>query len=91
MFLAFFDEGEVFSWTSGSDSGDNHSLSMIGLFVAMGAIIWSWIDAPISASRINRENGWTIIPGNERNLCLSMADLHPDGRSTPGLLLTWSF
>lgn len=90
MFLLFFDE-ENLPWGNESDSGDNQTLSNLGLFIATAAIIWSWIDAPISAARINKENGWTIIPGEEQNLCLNVTDLHIDGQTTPGLVLTWSF
>jgi hypothetical protein len=90
MFIVFFEE-ESLSWGNRSDSGDNQTLSLMGLFIATAAIIWSWIDAPISAARINRENGWTIIPGEEQNLCLNVTDLRVDGQTTPGLALTWSF
>jgi hypothetical protein len=64
---------------------------------AFGAIIiltaWAWavIDAPLSASRINRENGWTSLNIFGEDVALSVTDLSVDGKTSPGLVLSWTF
>ncbi len=83
----------IFSAAYDEVHGDEgvESKAVPGLFIVMGAWIWSTIDAPISASRINRENGWTSLPILNDSFALSLADFSIDGKTTPGLALTWSF
>ncbi len=90
LFIVFFDEGKTFIWAEEEeDFTDNQTLSLTGLFMAVGAMIWSWIDAPISASRINKEHGLAIA--SDKGLYLSMTNMDMDGKPAPCLKLTWKF
>lgn len=90
LFIVFFDEGKTFIWAEEEDDfTDNQTLSLTGLFMAVGAMIWSWVDAPISASRINKEHGLAISV--DKNLYLSMTKVDMDGNPAPCLKLTWKF
>ncbi len=73
----WYDEGE-------SETG-------IGGLLLFGAWIVSVIDAPLSASRINRKNGWTSLPVFDDGLALSLVDFSINGKTTPGVAFTWSF
>jgi hypothetical protein len=68
----------------------NTALFWTGLGIAAGDAIWSWIDAPVSASRKNKENGYSF-----RNPPQLHFTLTPDPRSPqklqPGLALKKSF
>ena len=79
-----------YGWGYEEDDG-NAALSFGGLAVAMLAQIWSLIDAPMSASSINRRNGWTAAPLEDEKFQVSIDDLKIDGKFTPGLKLKLSF
>lgn len=81
---------ELTTWDS-HDDFDNEGLAFLGVTMVLGSAIWSMIDAPISASRINRERGWTIAPDKIDNLYLSVTDLRVGGETTPGLQLKLMF
>jgi hypothetical protein len=34
----------------------------VGWGIIIVSSLWSMIDAPISSARINRKNGWTLVP-----------------------------
>lgn len=73
---------------SGRNSDEKGAL---GGMIFLGAWLWSLIDAPISASKINRENGWTSLPVIDESLAAKLADLSIDGKITPGVKFKWSF
>ncbi len=70
---------------------DIGALGTMGLVMILGAWGWSIIDAPLSASRINRENGLAIRPPPDNGLTLKMAPISVDGHQAPGLILSWHF
>jgi TM2 domain-containing membrane protein YozV len=74
-------------WTS----QDSDAKGTFGAMIFLGAWLWSVIDAPISASKINRENGWTSLPIIDESLAVKLGDLSIDGKTTPGLKFKWSF
>jgi len=74
----------------GTTTHGNTALFWTGLGICCADAIWSWVDAPISASRINRERGYTLKPSPRLNLTLT-----PDPRNhrkmNPGVSLTKRF
>jgi hypothetical protein len=71
----------------------NAPITEMGLLLWLGSSTWSWIDAPLSASRINRERGYSqiIIPGRRAPaLSLSSIDMHT-GAFEPRITMTWRF
>jgi len=42
-------------------NNENYGVAGGGLLLAFGCSLWSWIDAPLSASRINSERGYSQI------------------------------
>lgn len=77
-------------WGNSSDD-TAPAMVMMPLAMIMGSWIWSMIDAPISATRINRERGWAIAPDKIDNLYLSITDLDPGKQLTPGVQLKMMF
>lgn len=69
----------------------NETLMYGGLALYLGGAIWSMIDAPLSASRINRENGLAGISDKLKAPVFSITDLNLDGKITPGVSCTWTF
>lgn len=69
-------------------SDDN---AAFGAVLLLGAWAWSVIDAPISASRINRENGLASLPIIGDDLVVTFAGPSLHGRPTPGVRLAWRF
>lgn len=74
-------------WTS----RQSNEKGTLGLMIFVGAWVWSIVDAPISASKINQKNGWTSLPVIDESLAVKLGDLSIDGRTTPGLKFKWSF
>ena len=72
-------------WTADED------IVTAGFVIIAGAWLWSMVDAPLSASRINRENGWALAPFPGRNTTASVAGLSADGKTAPGVVFTWKF
>ena len=70
---------------------DIGALGTMGLLMIVGAWGWSVVDAPLSASRINRENGLAIQPVPDKGLTLKMATINANGNHAPGLVLSWHF
>jgi hypothetical protein len=70
---------------------DIGALGTMGAVMILGAWGWSIVDAPLSASRINRENGLAIRPLPDSGLTLKMAPISVDGHQAPGLVLSWHF
>jgi TM2 domain-containing membrane protein YozV len=69
-------------------SDDN---AAFGAVLFLTAWLWSIIDAPISASRINRENGLASLPIIDDDLVVTFAGPSLAGRPTPGVRLAWRF
>jgi TM2 domain-containing membrane protein YozV len=69
-------------------SDDNAAFGVVLFF---GAWVWSVIDAPISASRINRENGLASLRIIDDDLVVTFAGPSLHGRPTPGVRLAWRF
>jgi len=82
----------IFSTIDGIN-GDTESdgTAQAGAFIFLGAWLWSLIDAPISASKINRENGWTLAPFPDKDITVSVAGLSKDGKTAPGIVFSWKF
>ncbi len=78
---------EIVDW----NDEESHPEGTLGVFMFLGAWIWSVIDAPMSASRINRKNGWTSLPLIDDNLAIGLANLSVEGKMTPGIRVKWSF
>jgi len=82
-----------------SSSNSNYQLAGISLLAMVGFYVWSIVDAPLSASRINRQNGVVDINFKNSRLWLnpSVDCLRAqNGRYIPqttnaGLKLTYSF
>lgn len=68
-----------------------HPQGTLGALIFFGTWIWSVIDAPISASKINRKNGWTSLDLIDDNLAIRLADLAVAGKTTPGVQVKWDF
>lgn len=86
LFFAFeplYDEKynpETFEW---EDTG-SPEIAYPGLGLAIAAGLWSMIDAPMNASRINSENGWA--KSNEKpKVYVSISDLSQGREVSPGL------
>ncbi len=64
-----------------------------GLVIGLGSSIWSMIDAPISASRINRESAF--LPNQiplSKNLILAINPVEfNDGKIYSKIMMTWRF
>ena len=77
MFLLAVDDDIVYADGTVLDVNDDDAIGGLGILVAGGAVIWSIIDAPISANNINKRNqmqahlnhktGYTISPLVKRN------------------------
>jgi TM2 domain-containing membrane protein YozV len=72
----------------GDRSNDN---ATFGAVLFLSAWLWSVIDAPISASRINRQNGLASLPIIRDDVVVTLAGLSMDGKTTPGIRLSWRF
>jgi TM2 domain-containing membrane protein YozV len=70
---------------------DSDAKGTFGVMIFLGAWLWSVIDAPISASKINRDNGWTSLPLIDEDLAVKFSDLAVGGKTTPGIKFKWSF
>lgn len=79
---------EIVDWNYEKES---HPDLALGTLILLGAWLWSVIDAPISASRINRENGWASLPLIDDDLAVKLAGLSIDGKTAPAIALKWSF
>ncbi len=76
----------------GSDLRD-HNMALGGLALFLGGSLWSWIDAPASAQKINEERGYsqTKTPGYHLpTLSLSSLDTHTRG-AAPKIEMSWRF
>lgn len=80
-----------FIWGETDGFEGNSGLLFLGSALALGGMIWSVVDAPKSANRINKENGWVVLPGVSDDLYLTMTDLRVDGRLTPGVKVLFKF
>ena len=80
----------VYSGLYGETWVDGQSV-VTGVVITAGAWLWSMIDAPVSASRINRENGWTLAPFPGKDITVSVAGLSADGKTAPGIVFSWKF
>jgi hypothetical protein len=80
-----------FLWGESDDFEGNAGLAFLGSAVALGGMIWSIIDAPRGAGRVNEKNGWTVLPSVSDNLYLAITDVHADGRGTVGVRLILKF
>ena len=69
----------------------NETLMYTGIALYLGGAVWSMIDAPMSAKKINRQNGLTNESKSNAVPTLSLNDLHIDGKLTPGVSCTWDF
>ena len=69
----------------------NETLMYAGLALYLGGAVWSLIDAPLSAGRINRENGLAGIFEEGKKVEFNLTDLNIDGQLTPGVRCTWAF
>ena len=68
----------------------NETLMYTGFALYLGGAVWSLIDAPRSANRINRQNG-LASDKTDAVPTFSINDLHIDGKLTPGVSCTWNF
>lgn len=97
MFVLFVFGGFVMVLSSIGDIMDSnrdeaiHPGGTLAAIIFFGTWLWSVIDAPISASRINRKNGWTSLDLIDDDLTVRFADLAVAGKTTPGIRLDWSF
>jgi len=95
LMLGAFTVGYVLALSSLDDDtweNDGPDVSaQAGAIIALGTWLWSMIDAPVSASKINRENGWTLAPFPDKDITLSVAGLSTDGKTAPGVVLSWKF
>ena len=71
-------------WT---DEG-NATLSYGGLAVALGASVWSIIDAPKGARRYNERHGLASLNVGGQTLWVNLDNVTPSGRMSPGLKLS---
>lgn len=72
---------------------DDTGMAGGGLLLALGCSLWSWIDAPTSASRINAERGYSQMKKPNRHvplLSLSPIDIRT-GAFDPKIKLTFKF
>jgi len=78
---------QEFDWNSNSDGE-----AMIAMGICVGAVGWLWsiVDAPVSASEINRKNGWTALWLTD-DVSVRLAEYSIDGKPAPGIKLKWSF
>jgi hypothetical protein len=69
----------------------HQNVSNTGGCIFLGAWIYSVIDAPISASRINRERGWATAPFSRVRFAVAITDVSRSRKMAPGIVLTWDF
>jgi TM2 domain-containing membrane protein YozV len=90
-----FEKGYDYSYYGGYDDyykeTGNETVSYLGLGVAVGASLWSLIDAPVTASKMNRERGYSKVDPPKPAVNLSLANIRAGGTSSPGLLLRMTF
>jgi hypothetical protein len=78
--------------TSGYSVNDGFSTTgKMGLFLWLGSALWSWIDAPFSSARINRENGYASIYRVSDNLYVDVKMSNFGSQSTPCIQAVLSF
>jgi hypothetical protein len=70
---------------------DAEELTYAGLGLALGVSLWSLIDAPVTASKMNRERGYSKADPAEPPMALSLANIRAGGTSSPGLLVRVAF
>lgn len=63
-------------------------LSYGGLAVALGASVWSIIDAPKGARRYNERHGLASLNIGNQTLCVNFDNVTPLGGMSPGLKLS---
>jgi hypothetical protein len=67
------------------------ALSYGGLALAGLTAIWSMIDAPLTASSLNRERGYGALPEQRKGLSLAFCDMGKGKGFAPGLKLKLVF
>jgi len=90
IMFAFYPKEILFGDDNDEFTGED-AVALLGGLIAMGGYIWSLYDAPKSASRINKENGWALAPQISENLYLTVTDLQIDKKVTPGIKLILKF
>ena len=77
---------------AGANNG-NDGMAGGGLLLGLGCSLWSWIDAPISASRINEERGYSQIQIPKHTLTvLSFSPINlRQGNIEPYIKMTFNF
>jgi TM2 domain-containing membrane protein YozV len=87
----YVDYGSYSTWEE-RDFG-NAGTAWTGFAVALGCHIWSMIDAPVTASRLNKKLGYSFNQINiDDNLTISMMPTASErGRIAPKLALTYRF
>ncbi len=90
IMFAFYPEEVLFGDHDSEFNGED-AIALLGGLIALGGYVWSATDAPKSASRINKENGWAFAPQISDNLYLTITDLQIDNEVTPGVKLLLKF
>jgi len=69
----------------------NETLAYGGLALALGASVWSIIDAGGGAHRVNQRNGLALCPTGNEDVQVSLTGMKVFGKTSPGVQVSLTF